>query len=100
MKKWIFVMMAMLAMSAAAEIEYDNTTPFDGTLPEGFNYPGERTISDMVALIDYLLDPYPIIPEWEPAMDMNLDGDINLQDVTWLQDYLLGDRHDDWWQEE
>lgn len=94
MKKILLAIAMMLAISASA-VTIDDSIVFDGTLPEGFSYPEEKTVSDMAALIDYLLDPYPICEEWLPAMDMNGDDDITIEDVTWLVDYLLDKQQDE-----
>jgi len=93
MKKILLTIAAMLAISASA-VTIDDSIIFDGTLPEGFSYPEEKSISDLTALTDYLLDPYPICEEWLVGMDMNGDDDITIEDVTWLIDYLLDKQQD------
>jgi hypothetical protein len=97
MKKLLLILISLLALTASAEVVFDNTTEYDGHGAPGFSYPAPKTISDLTSLIDYLIDPYPILPEWLPAMDMNGDDDINLDDVTWLEDYLMGNPTDPWW---
>lgn len=97
MKKIVLIITAMLALTASAEVVFDNTTEYDGHGAPGFSYPAPKTISDLTALIDYLIDPYPILPEWLPAMDMNGDDDITIEDVAWLTDYLFGNPTDPWW---
>ena len=93
MKKILLTIASMLALNASA-VTIDDSIVFDGTLPEGFSYPEEKSVSDLTALIDYLIEPYPICEEWLPAMDMNGDGDITIEDVTWLIDYLLDKQQD------
>ena len=93
MKKILLTIASMLALNASA-VTIDDSIVFDGTLPEGFSYPEEKSVSDLTALTDYLLEPYPICEEWLPAMDMNGDGDITIEDVTWLIDYLLDKQQD------
>ena len=93
MKKILLTIASMLALNASA-VTIDDSIIFDGTLPDGFSYPEEKSVSDLTALTDYLLDPYPICEEWLPAMDMNGDDDITIEDVTWLIDYLLDKQQD------
>ena len=93
MKKILLTITSMLAITSSA-VTIDDSIIFDGTLPEGFSYPEEKSVSDLTALIDYLIEPYPICEEWLPAMDMNGDGDITIEDVTWLIDYLLDKQQD------
>ena len=94
MKKLLLAVFAMLAITASADVVISDSIEYDGNGAPGFSYPEEKSVSDLTALIDYLIEPYPICEEWLPAMDMDLDGDINLNDVTWLVDYLLGKQQD------
>lgn len=89
MKKLLLAVFAMLAITASADVVISDSIVYDGHGAPGFSYPAPKTIIDLTALIDYLLEPYPICEEWLPAMDMNGDNDITLNDVTWLIDYLL-----------
>lgn len=95
MKKLLLAVFAMLALTASADVVISDSIEYDGNGAPGFSYPAPKTVIDLTALIDYLLDPYPICEEWLPAMDMNLDGDITLEDVSWLVDYLLDKQQDD-----
>jgi hypothetical protein len=51
------------------------------------NHDGHITISDMTALIDYLLSNDSAIPA---EADVNADSAASIADVTALIDYLLG----------
>ena len=53
------------------------------------NCDGHVNISDVTALIDYLLSLNPQ-PFSETAADVNTSGNINIADVTSLIDVLLG----------
>lgn len=85
----------MLAVTASANVVINDSIKYDGNGAPGFSYPEEKSVSDLTALTDYLLNPYPICEEWLPAMDMNGDNDVTIEDVTWLIDYLLSKEQDD-----
>ena len=63
--------------------EFDEPTAERGDA----NGDGVVNITDVTALIDFLLSGVPVD---EDAADCNLDGAINITDVTALIDYLLG----------
>ena len=94
MKKILFTIASMLALTASADVVISDSIKYDGNGAPGFSYPAPKTVIDLTALIDYLIEPYPICEEWLPAMDMNGDDDITIEDVTWLIDYLLDKQQD------
>ena len=94
MKKILFTIASMLALTASADVVISDSIEYDGNGAPGFSYPAPKTVIDLTALIDYLIEPYPICEEWLPAMDMNGDDDITIEDVTWLIDYLLDKQQD------
>lgn len=92
----VVIILALFALSVDAQAQQGDTTYVGGGL-EGFSYPAPRTMMDLTSLMDYLLMPYPITDEQLVCIDMNGDDRIDLNDVVWLTDYLLGYKHDDWW---
>lgn len=92
----VVIILALFAISASSQAMQGDTTYVGGGL-EGFSYPAPRTMMDLTSLLDYLLAPYPLSEEQLVVVDMNLDDVVDINDVTWLTDYLLGNKHDDWW---